>query len=76
VVTVSELALPGRDGPELLEPVEGSFDLVAVLVLLGVEVRWPATTSLGGPPGQDIIAFRDGVRDTACSQDRRFALDP
>jgi hypothetical protein len=69
VVAVAELVIPGRDGPELFEAVEGPFDLVAVLVPVGVEVRWPAATrTTASTAGQHVVAFRDGVRDSARAQ--------
>jgi len=69
VVAVAELVIPGRDGPELLEAVEGPFDLVAVLVPVSVEYRWPAATrTTASTAGQDVVAFRDGVRDSARAQ--------
>src|SRR3954452_1238591 len=69
VVAVFELVVSGRDGSELLESVEGPFDLVAVLVPLGVEDGWSATTrAAAGTPGQDIIALLDGVRDAPGAQ--------
>src|SRR3954468_872306 len=64
VVTTFQLVVAGRHGPELLEPVEGTLDLVTVLVPDGVEVAGSAATrSLTDAAGPHILAFRDRVRD-------------
>src|SRR3954469_580332 len=77
VVTTFQLVVAGRHGPELLEPVEGTLDLVTVLVPDGVEVAGSAATrSLTDAAGPHILAFRDRVRMPRARSHRRLARDP
>lgn len=48
--------IPGRESSPLLDAVEASFDDVALLVGLGVEVDGPPAGSTSSLPVSDLVA--------------------
>ena len=65
----------GGHGPVALELVDGAFDNVALLVLLGVEARWAAAfAAAAGPVGLSVARFRDRGRDPTFAHQTRSML--
>ena len=65
-VGMGVLVVAGGQAAPVLEPVEGAFDDVAVLVVLGVEVQRSATGgALGLAAGDGVGLLRDHHRDAA-----------
>ena len=68
-VDVGTLFVACGNGAEALQPVDGTFDGVALLVALTVEPGGPTASRASVPPVSLLVeTFRDGVRDSASSQ--------
>jgi hypothetical protein len=68
-VAGGEFVEAGRDGAELLEPVEAAFDDVAGLVEVAVEGRWSAAgPAAPHPVGLLVRSLRDHRPDAPAPQ--------